>query len=718
MPDPIKEAQELYADALGELGDQRRQIEEDLAFSDPSDPDQWDAQIKAQRVNDPGGARPCLVFDQLGQYVSNVAGQIEQRPPSLHAVPVGGGADKKVAESLDGFFRYIEYASRAQQHYARALTSSARVGAGYLIVRPEYTDRALNWQEPRISSEGDPLKVVLDPWSQELDGSDATFGFLLTPFSKREFKRRYPKAKAISFGDAERSDPDDRDSIITAEYWHAVDQVRSLIVCLDAQGQETSVTEEEYWKDYQGAATLRVLLDDSGNPRIYSDKRTVIKWCRMSGDDRLEDETEYPASGIGIVPVYGYVGFQKGRMTWCGIPRRAMTAQRSYNYHMSEMHAFMGQAPKAPWIVPVRAVAGLTDLWDRAAAEARAYLPYHDVDETGQPIAAPQRTPHAANLQNHIAGAEQALKDIQAALGLYQANLGAPSNETSGVAIDARKEQGEASTAHFPSHLAASLTHVGKLCLDMIPRLIDKPRQVRILSYDNTPSELSINPEQGRAVVETQQGLSINPAIGKYDVRVVVGASFSTQRAQAQQAFTEMMRANPELAPALAPLWAQTLDIPMADKLSQVFTAIAPEQVKAILNPEQQGKPTTEQLAGQVEQLKQALKEAIQHAQDARAEADQAEAECARLKSENETRERELDIKAYDAETKRAQVLGMAEKDIKVLVVQTIESMLSRPEPLPPEEPESSDMQAFPAGGMEQDDAPMAPVAVGPKGEM
>jgi hypothetical protein len=85
-------------------------------------------------------------------------------PPSLHALPVEGGADKKAAESLDGYFRYIEYASRAQNHYARALTSSARAGVGYLIARPTYVNRALNWQEPRISSEGDPLRVVFDPW--------------------------------------------------------------------------------------------------------------------------------------------------------------------------------------------------------------------------------------------------------------------------------------------------------------------------------------------------------------------------------------------------------------------------------------------------------------------------------------------------------------------------------------------------------------------------
>src|SRR4051812_934087 len=162
MDDTLREAQELYIEALEAHRDQRRQIAEDLEFSDPSEPKQWDEAVKQQRENDPGGKRPCLTLDQCGQYVANVAGQVEQKPPSIHAIPVGGGADKQAAEQIDGRFRHIEHASRATQHYARSLTSAARSGVGYLIVRPEIIDRKLNWQEPRISSEPDPLKVVLD----------------------------------------------------------------------------------------------------------------------------------------------------------------------------------------------------------------------------------------------------------------------------------------------------------------------------------------------------------------------------------------------------------------------------------------------------------------------------------------------------------------------------------------------------------------------------
>lgn len=690
MADSVKEAGKLYQESLAALKEQREQIRQDLEFTDPSDPQQWDEREKYQRENDPGGARPCLVMDQCGQYIENVAGQVEQRPPALHAIPVGGGADRKAAEQMDGVFRYIEHASRASQHYVRALRSAARVGVGYLIVRPEYIDRALNYQEPRISSEGDPLRVVRDPWSVELDGSDATFGFLLTPYSPSEFARKFgDKADKVSFGDRDMQVVhDERESIIVAEQWTSEDRTTNVIVCVGADGDETSLTEDDYWLACQQAGRQLQVL------RIYKDKTTRVLWSQMSGAEVLSKEVEYPASGIGIVPVYGYVGWAGGRMKYCGIGRRARAAQRAYNYHVSEIRAYMNLAPKAPWLASKRAVRGVEPLWDRASVESRAWLPFNDLDQDG-PITPPQRAQVATNLQNHVQCAEQAIHDIQASLGMYQASLGAPSNESSGIAIEQRKQQGEAATAHFPSHLAAALGQVGKLCLEMLPRLVDTKRQLRIMGIDETPGSVIVDPKQPQAVAETPQGLVINPNVGRYDVRVVVGASFSTQRQQAQQAYTEMMRANPQMMPAIAPLWAQTLDVPHADKLAQVLTAMAPPAVQAILSPEKQ--PQTAELMAKMEQMQQALQEAIQHAQDAQKDADEAQAECDRLKADAEAKEAEVQIKAYEAETKRLQVTGANEEQIKAIVADLINQMLTSPAPLGDEQPASHEMQPFPA---------------------
>lgn len=693
MADDLKQAQEMYQDALDATREQRQQIEEDLRFSDPSNPQQWDEAIKRSRETDPGGARPCLVMDHTGQYVANVAGQVNKSPPAIHTVPVGSGSDVKVSEQLDGVIRHIEYASRAQTQYGIALTSAARAGIGYLIVRPEYVDRAMGYQEPRIYAEADPLRVVLDPWSVQLDGADATFGYLLTSMSEREFERKYgAKAEKVGFGTDQRQmdGHTERQSIIVAEQWYKEEKTRNIVIWAGLDAQEVSGSEDEYHAACQAAGMQLPFL------RNYKDKYQCVKWRTMSGAAILDtvknaDGTEalYPADSIGIVPVYGYWGVSEGRLKYCGIPRRAMNPQRAYNYHKSEELAYMGSAPKAPFMAPVRAIRGLEAIWDRASIESRAYLPYHDVDEMGNPIAAPNRPNLAVNLQNHILGAQEALHDLEATIGMYQANLGAPSNEQSGVAIDARKQQGEASTSHFPQNLASSLGQVGRIIVQMSAKLIDTKRKQRTMGIDMTPGSITVDPEQQQAARETDQGISINPNVGTYDVRVVVGASFSTQRSQAQTALSEVMRNNPEMTPAIAPLWAQNLDIPHADKLAQVLAAMAPPAVQAILNPDTSKKPKAEQLMQQVEQAQQALKEAIQHAHDAQAEADQAQQELDDKSEEIKVKTRELDIKAYDAETKRLQLTSaaMTPEQIQLMVAQTVDSMLSHPDPLPAEMP-------------------------------
>jgi hypothetical protein len=691
MANDLKQAQEMYEDAIAATREQRQQIEEDLKFSDPSNPQQWDETIKRARETDPGGARPCLVMDHTGQYVANVAGQVVKSPPSIHTVPVGSGSDILVSEQLDGMLRHIEYASRAQTQYGVALTSAARTGVGYLIVRPEYIDRALGYQEPRIRAEADPLRVVLDPWSVQLDGSDTTFGYLLTSMSDREFERKYgAKADKVSFGADQRQmdGQSERKSIVVAEQWYKEESTRNVIIWLGQDGQEATGSEDEYWAACKTAGVQLHYV------RSYRDKYQCVKWRTLSGAAILEtaknadgSEALYPADHIGIVPVYGYWGISDGRLRYCGIPRRAMNPQRAYNYHMSEQLAYMANAPKSPWMAPVRAIRGLEQLWDRASIESRAYLPYHDIDKDGQSIAAPTRSTIAVNLQNHIVGAEQALHDLEATIGMYQANLGAPSNEQSGVAIDARKEQGEASTAHFPQNLAASLGQVGRIVVQMSAKLIDTKRRQRILGIDMKPASITVDPEQPQAVRETDEGISINPNVGSYDVRVVVGASYSTQRSQAQTALAEVMRNNHNMTPAIAPLWAQNLDIPHADKLAQVLAAMAPPAVQAILNPDTSKQPKPEQLLQQVQQAQQALQEAIQHAHDAQAEADQAEQQLRDKSAELDAKARELDIKAYEAETKRLQLTSaaMTPEQIRLMVAQTVDAMLSHPDPLPGE---------------------------------
>jgi hypothetical protein len=243
----------------------------------------------------------------------------------------------------------------------------------------------------------------------------------------------------------------------------------------------------------------------------------------------------------------------------------------------------------------------------------------------------------------------------------------------------------------------------------MVPRLIDTKRQLRILGIDMTPGSVTVDPTQEGAIAETPQGLVINPNVGRYDVRVTVGASYATQRQETSQALTEMIRANPEMMPVVGPLWAQTLDFPNADKLAQVLTAMAPPQVQAVLNPGADKQPTTADLMSQVEQLKQALQEATSIAHEAQQDADEAHAKAEDKSEENRIRD-------FEAQTNRLKVTGANDEQVKAIVFELVNQMLTGPAPIGDEsanegpgpdgsamheqpegeQPESAEMQALP----------------------
>lgn len=700
MSDKLTSAQESYREFMDAMRDQRTQIDEDLRFSDPSNPQQWDEAIKLAREKDPGGKRPCHVFDQTGQYVANVAGQVEQAPPSLHAIPISGGADKKTAEYIDGRFRHIEHASRAASHYKTALTSAARVGVGYLVVRPVLTDVKMRYKEPRISCVPDALKVLFDPWSTETDGSDASEAFILTDMSNRAFEERWPKKDLVGFGDLEQLKTNsDRKEILIAEHFKKVVTTRPMVMYEESPGIVCHGTKDEYDEESRKAGAAYPVLNE------YKEKNTKVVWSLFSGADCLE-ESEYPCEYIGIVPMYGYVGFANGRMTYCGIPRRARDAQQAYNYHASELKAYIGTQPKAPWIASIRAVKGHEHLWDAAAAQSRAFLPYNDMDEMGA-IQPPVRTPVSTSLVNHEMGLQQASRDIQASIGMYQANLGQKSNETSGVAIETRKQSGEANTAHFPSHMAASIGQIGNIVMHMDAKLADTRRPQPTMRFDQTPETITVDPEQKESYTSDESGAPvINPNVGKYGVRVVVGASFTTQRAHTNVAMTEIMRSNKEIAPVIAPFWAQTLDFPGADKFSQAMAAMAPAPVKAVLSPE--GEPQDPAiLSAEVERLKQALQEATQLGSEAQDDADTA----MRALADKTDKEK---IEWYKAATDRLKVTGANVDQVEAIITDMLPDLLGVGPKPDGAQPEQAGMPQMP---MQAEQPPMQPMPEQPEAE-
>jgi hypothetical protein len=195
---------------------------------------------------------------------------------------------------------------------------------------------------------------------------------------------------------------------------------------------------------------------------------------------------------------------------------------------------------------------------------------------------------------------------MKAIVGIYDAALGARSNETSGRAIGMRQRESDTSTFHWMDNLSRSIRYAGRVLIDLIPAVYDKPRMIRVLGEDGMPKTVAIN---GMAP-EDPTGQVYELARGKYDLIVETGPSYTSKREETNVFLTEIMRANPAVTPLIMDVVAKNLDFPEAEKIAKRFRAMLPPPIQALEQQEGGQAALPEVLMQQIAQLQGQLQQA------------------------------------------------------------------------------------------------------------
>lgn len=591
--DIIKEARDFFEEAKGHESEWRENWRSDLEFRAL---DQWDdSAVKARQGKGDEPARPMLTIDQTNQYVRQIVNDARMNPPALKALPMDDKGDVEVAEQLQGMFRYIEAVSRAQYAYSTALDWSVTCGRGFFRVHSVETDRARNFFEPRIGRIPNPLCVFFDPFSVEMDGSDATMAGLISTYSRASFKRKWPKARdTISWDGGAYDDWITAESVRVAE-WHRIVE----------RDEEHIVTPEGIILTEEMASRL--------NPADFRIEKRTRKVCEVRIITGVEviDESEAHCDGVGFIPVYGDERYTEDKRDLRGALRPAKDAQKLLNFLASNMAEAASVAPRAPWLVPHAAVAGHEHLWDRANQLPLPYLPYNHLDENSAPLPPPSRLSNDMNLMGYMSAISGVQSMIQSSMGMYQASVGAPGSEKSGVAIRERKNESDVGTFHYNDNLAVSVQHGGRLIMQMIPRIFDTVRTQQILGEDGKQSQVQIDPMQPVPMREQsdQRGkkvLILNPNIGEYDIQVTVGASYTTKRQEAVSQMSDLLSRSPNLTELVGDLFVGMMDFPGAQVIAARMKLMLPPMIKAA---EEAGADTPPEVVAMVEELKGLLEQ-------------------------------------------------------------------------------------------------------------
>jgi hypothetical protein len=663
--DVITTAKERWERSIEASAHNTSKQKEDIRFAaaSPDDPWQWEQQDQVSRKG-----RPMLTINKMPQHIRQVTNDIRQNRPSIRFRPADDKADPEVADILMGLVRHIEANSDADIAYDTAAEHQVVHGLGYIRVLTDYIRDDSFDQDIFIGTVKDWMKCHDDPDAQDPAGADRNWFFIEETLSEKEFAAQYPDAEPIdwSFAKADGWITNAKE-VRVVEYFEVIEKASTLLLWSNG---DTS---------YKGdRIPTGIPVGEAPINQRKATKRTVM-WRKMNGQEVLE-EREFPCKHIPVARVIGNEWVVDGKSYISGLVRNSKDSQRMYNVAQSAIVERVLQAPKAPWTAPAEAIEGFESQWQTANTANHSYLPYNHVDEKGEPIPRPERTQPATVETGLNQIAMGAADDIKSETGQYDASLGQKSNETSGRAIMARQREGDTGTFHYVDNLARAVRHVGRIVLDMIPRVLDTKRVARIIGEDDEQSNAVIDPDHPQAYSEVRSSEDgdiqriFNPNIGTYDVYTTTGPSFTTRRMEAVEAMTQMTQANPQLWQVIGDLLVKNMDWPGADDMAKRLKLTLLPAVQAEVNKDE-GAP---EVPPQVQQQMDQMQEQMKHMGDA---LNNAHEEVQKLEAAAEIKEREVAVKEQDSATKRMTVLApaMNAQEIQALVMQTIQEMLSAP---------------------------------------
>ena len=615
--------------------------------------DQWPDWARRERERD---RRPMLVVNRLDQFLQHVTNAQRQNRVSAKVIPVDDKADIYTAEVRQGLIRHIEYNSRADYAYDTAAFYAVAMGWGFWSLGRRYCHPLTFDQDIVIERMRNPFQGYLDPAHEQPDGSDAEFGFKVSHFTKEEYKRTFSESdlsKAQSWnllGDYDAEWMRD-DAVRVVEYSYKDYKPEKLLLLRGPEG------------------VLEVLESDLPDvlPRGVEVARrrdtqvATIKVCKLNAVEILE-ETDWPGLSIPLVKVTGHELDVNGKLILKGIVRNLKDAQRQYNFMLSAQTEAIDSS-KGQVVIEEGQLEGHEAEWQ---GNKRGPLQYKGTDIAGKPAPPPSRLLPNMSIPAMTEARMLAAEDLKALTGVYDAALGARSNETSGKAINFRQQQTDTANFHFQDNLTRSIGHSAWDINNAMKAVYDGPRVVRIVGEDDAHKVVKINQE----FEEDGETKKYDFSVGKYDVIATSGPSFQSKRQEAAQLLVQLANVAPIIMNAAPDLVMKTLDVPYAQEISDRLKKTLPPELQEPEDGEQKIPPEVAQkmaaLMQQHEMLTQALNAAQQKLEAKSVETESRErVEAAKIALE--TQKLELESRRLEMEMGQLQMKLDSQEGIALL---------------------------------------------------
>lgn len=579
--DILKEALERFQMVYDLEKDQRSLAIEDMRFAHAED-GQWDEDAITKRKD-----RPRYTINRVAGAIDQVCGDQRQNRTQIKVRPVRDGS-KDVAKIESGLIRNIEGQSDAESIYDAAFDEVVTCGYGGWRVLTQYADDDSFDQDIVIA----PIKsaassLYLDPSAQKHDKRDAMWGFYISDMHESRFKHMYPDASVTDFSDSKfyqgACNGWFRDGMVrVAEYW--VVKMEDAVIALMSDGRVINKTEEEDVIDELAVKGITVLKER---------KTKIRKVCSyiLNGAEVLKGPMDWAGKYIPLVPVYGRTFNIEGKDYIRGLVRFSKDPSRIYNYATSTAIETTALTPKDPiWITSVQAAGYEAKLKSFNTSNS----PFMVYNSDPQAPGAPQRGGAPQVQQGLIQQQMQAADDISATTGMYAPAMGNAPQLLSEKSVMAQADKGDRGVFVFSDNLHKAIKFTGDILVDLAPRIIDTERVIRILNFDGTTEDVTVNAaalnEFNQPIIDEQTGEQVivnDLSRGKYESYVEAGPAFKSMRKESAAQLIDLISGSPRFEAMAYDLVVKSLDVLDGEEFADRARKQAIKEGIAVPTPEE-----------------------------------------------------------------------------------------------------------------------------------
>lgn len=603
--DPLdgEEAMDLHGRLLGyyqrELDRQNDNRIQMAIDEDYYDNDQW-SEADAEELRERGQAAIC--YNVITQSINWVIGS-EKRGRSDFKVLPRGKEDAKPAQKKTQLMKYLSDVNRTPFNRSRSFEDAVKVGVGWIESGVTERDNG----EPIYNRYESWRNMLWDSAATEFDLSDARYiirikwvdlDVVTAMFPGRALLLERSASMSERFGtDLANGDEvmdfaeDERETLARGVSDHSASRQRVRMIEVwfrKPERVQKIVAGQRMGEEFDPNDQGHVDLVQGGQSIVAERMMMSMNLCIMTTSGICYmGRSPYKHNKFPFIPIWGY---RRGRDN---MPYGMIRAMRDIQDDINK------RASKALYILSTNKT-----IMDEGAVDNIAEF----MEEVSRPDGVIVKKPGKMlelNVDRDLAPAHlqmmsQSIGMIQSISGVTDEQMGKTTNAKSGVAIQARQDQGSKSTSKLFDNLRYAFQVDGEITLSLCEQYTTEEKQFRITNQRGTPEFVDVNtglPEDD--ITRTKADFIISDSEWRASLR----------QAQAEQLAQMMPNLPPQVQLVVLDLLIEELDLPngeeMVKRIRQITGMRDPDATE--LTPEEQA---AQEAAAKQAQLQQAMAEA------------------------------------------------------------------------------------------------------------